>query len=78
MMALECRRIDREGNRDAGEDEPVRLERPFYLQTQEVTNAQFRLFQASHNSGQVEGNSLNREHQPVSDQGAPSPWCWYS
>ena len=44
---------------------PVRLERPFYLQTQEVTNAQFRLFQASHNSGQVEGNSLNREHQPV-------------
>lgn len=44
---------------------PVRLERPFYIQTQEVTNAQFRLFQESHNSGQLEGNSLNREHQPV-------------
>lgn len=44
---------------------PVRLERPFYLQTKEVTNAQFRLFQESHNSGQVEGNSLNREQQPV-------------
>lgn len=44
---------------------PVRLERPFYIQTNEVTNAQFRLFQASHNSGQLEGNSLNREYQPV-------------
>ena len=44
---------------------PVRLERPFYLQTKEVTNAQFRLFQASHNSGQVQGNSLNREQQPA-------------
>ena len=30
-----------------------------------MTNAQFRLFLASHNSGQIEGNSLNREHQPA-------------
>ncbi|WP_232059055.1 formylglycine-generating enzyme family protein [Kineobactrum salinum] len=37
----------------------------FYLQTTEVTNAQFRQFLAQHNSGQVQGNSLNREHQPV-------------
>jgi len=44
---------------------PVSLTRLFYLQTTEVTNAQFRLFQSTHNSGQVEGNSLNREHQPV-------------
>lgn len=44
---------------------PVELRRMFYLQTTEVTNAQFRQFQASHNSGQVQGNSLNREHQPV-------------
>lgn len=44
---------------------PVRLERMFYLQTTEVTNAQFRQFLASHNSGQIEGNSLNREHQPA-------------
>ena len=44
---------------------PVRLERMFYLQTTEVTNAQFRQFLASHNSGQIEGNSLNRQHQPV-------------
>lgn len=44
---------------------PVRLERPFYIQDREVTNAQFRQFQSSHGSGQIEGNSLNREHQPV-------------
>jgi formylglycine-generating enzyme required for sulfatase activity len=44
---------------------PVSLTRMFYLQTTEVTNAEFRLFQATHKSGQVQGNSLNREHQPV-------------
>ncbi len=44
---------------------PVSLRRMFYLQTTEVTNAQFRLYQKDHHSGQVEGNSLNREHQPV-------------
>ncbi|MFV0477912.1 MAG: PEGA domain-containing protein [Parahaliea sp.] len=44
---------------------PVALQRMFYLQTTEVTNAQFRQFLASHNSGQTQGNSLNREHQPV-------------
>ena len=41
------------------------LTRAFYLQTTEVTNAQFRQFQGGHNSGQIEGNSLNRDHQPV-------------
>jgi len=44
---------------------PVSLTRMFYMQTTEVTNAQFRLFLSAHNSGQIEGNSLNREHQPV-------------
>ncbi len=44
---------------------PVALSRSFYLQTTEVTNAQFRLFTAAHDSGQIEGNSLNRDHQPV-------------
>ena len=44
---------------------PVSLTRMFYMQTTEVTNAQFRLFLSSHNSGQIEGNSLNREHQPA-------------
>jgi formylglycine-generating enzyme required for sulfatase activity len=44
---------------------PVALQRMFYLQTTEVTNAQFRQFQSSHNSGNIAGKSLNREHQPV-------------
>jgi len=44
---------------------PVSLTRMFYLQTTEVTNAEFRLFQAAHSSGQIQGNSLNREHQPA-------------
>jgi formylglycine-generating enzyme required for sulfatase activity len=56
----------RESGRRANEVlRPVALKRMFYLQTTEVTNAQFRQFQANHNSGQVEGNSLNQEHQPV-------------
>lgn len=60
---------------------PVRLERPFYIQSREVTNAQFRLFEPTHNSGQVEGNSLNREKQPavqVSWQQAASFCNWLS
>ncbi|MEM1111463.1 MAG: PEGA domain-containing protein [Pseudomonadota bacterium] len=44
---------------------PVQLTRMFYLQTTEVTNAQFRQFQADHKSGQIEGRSLNREQQPA-------------
>jgi len=60
---------------------PVSLRRMFYLQTTEVTNAQFRLYQKNHNSGQVEGNSLNRDHQPavqVSWQQAASFCNWLS
>jgi formylglycine-generating enzyme required for sulfatase activity len=44
---------------------PVSLRRAFYIQTTEVTNAQFRQFEKDHNSGQISGKSLNREHQPV-------------
>jgi formylglycine-generating enzyme required for sulfatase activity len=44
---------------------PVNLSRMFYLMTTEVTNEQFRQFQADHTSGQAQGNSLNREGQPV-------------
>ncbi|MCH1491629.1 MAG: SUMF1/EgtB/PvdO family nonheme iron enzyme [Luminiphilus sp.] len=43
----------------------VELERAFYLATTETTNAQFRQFLESHDSGQIEGNSMNREHQPA-------------
>jgi formylglycine-generating enzyme required for sulfatase activity len=53
----------------------------FYLQTTEVTNAQFRKFKPSHNSGQIEGNSLNQKHQPavqVSWQQAATFCNWLS
>lgn len=56
----------REPGRRANEVlQPVALRRMFYLQTTEVTNAQFRHFDPSHNSGEVSGNSLNGDLQPV-------------
>jgi len=72
----------REPGRRANEVlQPVALRRMFYLQTTEVTNAQFRQFQPSHNSGQINGNSLNQEHQPavqVSWQQAAAFCNWLS
>lgn len=43
----------------------IQLERPFYLSFNEVTNAQFRLFNEEHSSGILQGLSLNNEAQPV-------------
>ena len=60
---------------------PVSLRRMFYLQTTEVTNAQFRQFQPSHNSGQIDGKSLNQDAQPavqVSWQQAAAFCNWLS
>ena len=51
------------------EDEPaheVHLITPCYVQTREVTNAQFRAFRPEHSSGTMEdGRSLDGEDQPV-------------
>ncbi len=44
---------------------PVTLTRMFYLGIQEVSNAGFRKWRSEHNSGLVEGNTLNRDSQPV-------------
>lgn len=43
----------------------VELTRPYYLGANEVTNAEFRRFQADHSSGAIDGNSLDADEQPV-------------
>jgi formylglycine-generating enzyme required for sulfatase activity len=43
----------------------VRLTRPFYLATTEITNAQFRQFRGQHSSGIVARASLDNEGYPV-------------
>lgn len=53
------------GRRSNEVEHTVRLERAFYMATNETTNAQFRQFLATHDSGQIEGQTLNREHQPA-------------
>ncbi|MFO1406209.1 MAG: PEGA domain-containing protein [Steroidobacteraceae bacterium] len=56
----------REPGRRANEAErPVNLERPFYVGTREVTNAEFRQFRASHRSGFVGQQTLDTDRQPV-------------
>jgi len=56
----------REAGRRANESQRlVQLTRPFYLGATEVTNAEFRRFRATHDSGVAEGVSLNGDQQPV-------------
>jgi formylglycine-generating enzyme required for sulfatase activity len=43
----------------------VTLLRPFYMGEREVTNAQFRLFRANHNSGAIGNQSLDLDKHPV-------------
>ncbi len=48
---------------------PVRVTRAFYFGAHEVTNAQFRAFKPSHDSGQAGDHSLNGDDQPVANVG---------
>lgn len=43
----------------------VALQRPFYLGTHEVTNAEFRRFRPEHSSGHAKGQSLDSDGYPV-------------
>ena len=43
----------------------IKLERPFYLSLNEVSNAQYRRFDPEHSSGTLEGLTLDNEAQPV-------------
>ncbi len=56
----------REAGRRANESlRLVEITRPYYLSVNEVSNAEYRLFAAAHNSGSAEGVSLNTDRQPV-------------
>ena len=43
----------------------IKLERPFYLGTHEITNSQYRKYSREHSSGHIKGNSLNSNNYPV-------------
>jgi len=56
----------REPGRRANETvREVELQRPAYIALREVTNGQFRRFQAAHSSGTFSGHDLNSDNQPV-------------
>jgi len=56
----------REPGRRANENlHNVVLNRAFYLSLKEVTNGEYRKFAANHNSGEVQGDTLNDALQPV-------------
>ncbi|MFC1605690.1 PEGA domain-containing protein [Pseudomonadota bacterium] len=56
----------REPGRRANEAERnVRLERPFYLGTREISNGQYRRWRSDHSSSSVRGQSLDMDDQPV-------------
>ncbi|HEU4619487.1 MAG TPA: PEGA domain-containing protein [Gammaproteobacteria bacterium] len=53
------------GRRSNEVQRPVKLSRAFYLGAREVTNAEFRAYQAEHDSGSFSGKTLNDDAQPV-------------
>ncbi|NIV21728.1 MAG: PEGA domain-containing protein, partial [Gammaproteobacteria bacterium] len=58
----------RQPGRRANEAERnVRLVRPFYIGTHEVTNGQFRQWKEEHSSRAIKGQTLDMDDQPVSN-----------
>jgi formylglycine-generating enzyme required for sulfatase activity len=58
----------REPGRRANEAErSVRLHRPFYLGTHEVSNGEFRLWKEEHTSRAIKGHTLDMDRQPVAN-----------
>ena len=56
----------REAGRRANESQRlVEITKPYYLSINEVSNAEYRLFNPQHNSGSAEGMSLNNVNHPV-------------
>lgn len=56
-----------ESGRDSDEHQHLVCIKGYWLGKYEVTNAQYRQFKLSHDSGQYEGNSFNDDTQPVVD-----------
>jgi formylglycine-generating enzyme required for sulfatase activity len=54
-----------QGRRANERQHKVRITRPFYLSSKEVTNAEYRLFESNHRSGGVSRNTLDKGQQPV-------------
>lgn len=56
----------REPGRRANEVErQVRLTRPFYAGTREISNAEFRRWKTEHSSGAIQGRTLDMDNQPA-------------
>jgi len=56
------------GSEDGADEKPihkVEITQSFYMGKFEVTNAEYRLFNAGRDSGEFEGSSLNGDRQPV-------------
>jgi formylglycine-generating enzyme required for sulfatase activity len=54
-----------QGRRSNEALKPVRLSRPFYIGTREVTNREFREFMPTHSSGAFKDRDLNRDELPA-------------
>ncbi len=55
------------GRRSNEAEQHIELKRAFYLGINEITNDEFRLFKSAHNSGSLQGHSLNNGKQPVAN-----------